>query len=198
MGVTNLDDLQIDDLSVDEIYATPGWDDLRVYPQATLVGAVVPTTEAGFRGNNAFKAVNFVHTQADEIQFPLQMPHTWSEGSEVFPHVHFSPWQNLAGSAAARFVMELFTASPFEDFPGAVATYTMTYTWAGGRQWAHLIANNAAGLSMTGKTVSTVSMCRLYRDNTVPNNFAGKLTMLYVDVHYKIDRPYGSRQEYVK
>jgi hypothetical protein len=45
--------------------------------------------------------------------------------------------------------------------------------------------------------LSSMIHCRLYRDNTVANNFAGKLTILEFDMHYEIDG-FGSSQELIK
>jgi hypothetical protein len=45
--------------------------------------------------------------------------------------------------------------------------------------------------------LSSMLHCRLYRDNTVGNNFAGKLTFLEFDLHYEIDG-FGSSQEWIK
>lgn len=58
-------------------------------------------------------------------------------------------------------------------------------------------AGNATALDMTGKTLSSVLKCRLYRDNTIANNLADKVAMLYVDFHYEVDA-IGSAQEYIK
>lgn len=176
----------------------PGYDDLRIDGLMTTKGVTAPTDETGFRGNANFIVRNFVHNAADEVQFPLQMPHHWLEGSPIFPHAHFSPWIANAGSAAVRLVMEMYIAKPFDQYPAGVATYTMSYAWSGDKQWYHLIASNETPLAMTGMTISTVAQCRLYRDNTVANNLAGKITFQYLDIHYKVDRPYGSRQEYIK
>ena len=173
------------------------FEDLRIDATATRTGVVAPTDEVGFRGSANFYSRNFVHNQADEIQFSVQMPHAWKEGGELFPHVHFSPWIANAGAGAAQFIFEYFQANNEAEFPGSPATYTVTKTWTGSKIWYHLIASNATSIDTTGWTISTIVKTRMYRDNTVSNNLAGKVALLYVDWHYEIDA-LGSMAEYVK
>jgi hypothetical protein len=173
------------------------FDDLRIDGLSTRAGVVAPTDETGFRGNNAFQVRNFVHNQADEVQFDIQLPHSWKEGGLLYPHVHFAPWISSTGAKAAQFILEYYFANVGEQFPASPSTYTMTKTWAVDQQWYHLIAGNATALTSTGKTLSSILKCRLYRDNTVSNNLAGKVAFLYFDIHYEVDG-FGSDGEYEK
>jgi hypothetical protein len=173
------------------------FEDLRIDGLQTRTGVVAPTDETGFRGDVNFYARNFVHSQADEVQFSVQMPHGWNEGSPIFPHVHFAPWISNTGDKAAQFILEYYWANVDGTFPASPSNYTMTKTWNGDKQWAHMIALNASGLSTSGKTLSSILKCRLYRDNTVTDNLQGKVTFLYFDIHYEADS-LGSRQEYIK
>jgi len=175
------------------------WDDLRVDGLSTRVGVVAPTDETGFRGDNNFYARNFVHTQADEIQFQVQFPHDWAGGTLISPHVHFSPWiTGTASVQAVKFILEYYWANVYDDFPASPSTYSMEYTWTGSKQWSHLIAEHSSGdLDASGYSFSNIMKCRLYRDNTVANNLAGKATFLYFDIHYQRDS-FGTSQEYTK
>lgn len=174
------------------------WEDLRVDGLSTRVGVVAPTDEVGFKGNNNFYARNFVHTQADEVQFHIQYPHQMIIGSDLSPHVHFSPWITGTNDVqAVRFILEYYWAGINEEF-GSGTSYTMAYTWTGSNQWVHLIADGELGeFDTSGKGLSSMMKCRLYRDNTIANNLAGKITFLYFDVHYMVDS-LGSKDEYVK
>lgn len=177
--------------------AATTYDDLRIDGLSTRTGVTAPTDETGFRGDGNFYSRNFVHTQADEVQFAVQLPHAWKEGGLLYPHVHFSPWIAGAGNRAAQFVLEYYWANVWDQFPASPSTHTMTKTWSTDQQWYHLIASNAAPLTATGKTLSSMLKCRLYRDNTVANNLAGKVALLYIDFHVEIDA-LGSREEYSK
>jgi len=175
------------------------FEDLRVDGLNTRAGVVAPTDETGFRGNSAFQVRNFVHNQADEVQFDVQFPHAWNAGSTISPHVHFSPWiTGTASVQAVRFILDFYWGNIDEPFPTGSSTFAMEYTWTGSFQWKHLIAEHVGtDLSGAGKGFSSIMKCRLYRDNTITNNLAGKATLLYFDIHYEVDA-FGSSQEYVK
>ena len=175
------------------------WEDLRVDGLNTRVGAVAPTDETGFRGNANFYVRNFVHNQADEVQFDVQMPHAWNVGSTISPHVHFSPWiTGTQAVQAVRFVLDYYWGNINGEFPTGSSSYTMEYVWTGSFQWKHLIAEHSGSdLSGTGQGMSSIIKCRLYRDNTITNNLAGKITFLYFDIHYEADS-FGSSSEYTK
>lgn len=173
------------------------FEDLRVDAISTRTGVIAPTDETGFRGDANHYVRNFVHNQADEIQFTVQMPHAWEIGTVIYPHVHFSPWTTSTGTQAAKFILEYYVSDFDKQFPSSPATLPLTKTWSVNQQWYHLIAGNASGIDLTGYNVSSLLKCRLYRDNTVTNNFANKLTILYFDIHYKVNS-LGSREEYAK
>lgn len=178
-------------------YDTVAWNDFMIGSELTRIGTVAPTDETGFRGDVNMYSRNFVHTQADEVQFKLQLPHDWKEGSTIHPHVHFSPWVAGGTNNSVKFILSYYWADIDEQFPASPATTTMTKTWTGDKQWYHLIADADTDITASGQTFSSMLVCRLYRDNTVTNNLAGKIAFLEFDIHYQIDI-IGSRQEYVK
>lgn len=173
------------------------FDDLLTSANATRTGVVAPTTGVGFRGNNNFYHQTFVHTQADEWQFDVQMPHRAKEGSDLFPHVHFSPNTTSVGNQAVQYKLEFYAANVNAQFPASPSTYTMTKTWSGDKIWYHLIAGGAAALTIPDWTLSCILKCRLYRDNTVANNFAAPVSTVYFDIHTEVDG-FGSADEYAK
>lgn len=174
-----------------------GWEDSMVPVHAARPsGTTPPTWESGFKGDANCFALNFVHNQADEIQLTIQFPHSREVNSLIYPHVHFSPYSALgAASHACRFIFEFYYAAITGTF-SAKQTVNLEATWATEDQWVHKLANPASGVSInTG--ISSVLHGRLYRDNTIANNFAGKLTYLGFDIHYAIDSV-GSHEEQTK
>jgi hypothetical protein len=102
------------------------WDDLRVDGLNTRVGVTAPTDETGFRGNSNFQVRNFVHNQADEVQFDIQFPHGWANGTDISPHVHFSPWITGTQSVqAVKFILDYYWGNVNEDFPTGSSQYSM-------------------------------------------------------------------------
>ena len=173
------------------------YNDMLTGASSARVGVISPTFEAGFRGDANSLMVSFVNNQADELQFDIQFSHAWAEGTKFFPHVHFSPEAAGGANNAAQFILGYRFANVNDVFPANESTYTMTKTWAGDKSWYHYIADNAAGITVATGTVSCIMKCRVYRDNTVTNNLAGKLAVLYFDWHIELDG-LGSREEYVK
>lgn len=172
------------------------FDDLRVEALSVKIGITAPTDTTGFRGDATFQDRRFVHNQADEVQFSVQLPHGWKEGGTIFPHVHFCPITTDA-AGTVRFALEYYGAKVGGTFPATPGTLLLTKTWSTNNQWVHLIADNDTGIDMTGYTLSSVLKCKLYRDNTVTTNLAQAVSFLYFDVHVEIDS-FGSSSEYVK
>lgn len=175
------------------------FEDLRVEGMSTRVGTVAPTDTTGFRGDANHQVRNFINTQADEVQFMVQMPHAWKGGtaSTLEAHVHFMPIASSAGEQAVKFILEYYWANVNGQFPASPGTYPMTYTWTGDKQWYHCIADGSGGIALTDGALSAIPKCRLYRDNTVTNNLAAAVTFLYFDIHYEVDQ-FGSSSEYIK
>jgi hypothetical protein len=173
------------------------FNDMLTSANASRVGVVAPTIAAGFRGDDNFLRTSFVSNQADELQFDVQFSHGWKEGSEFFPHVHFAPEAAGGASNAAKFILEYYFASYEDQFPATPSTYEMTATWSGDKSWYHLIAGNPTGITIETGTISAIMKCRVYRDNTVTNNLAANVSVLYFDWHIELDT-IGSRQEYIK
>lgn len=171
------------------------FDDLRVEGAIARVGSVAPTDGTGFRGDSNHQMRTFVHTQADEIQFYVQLPHGSKTGAVIYPHIHYMP--TTTGTGNVKFILEYYWANINSQFPASPGTVELTDTIASNKQWYHLIADNAAGATLTDIGISAVLKCRLYRDNTVTGNIAAALAFLYFDIHVELDTM-GSRQEYVK
>lgn len=172
------------------------WNDLRIDAISARTGGAAPTDETGFRGNANFLARNFVNNQADEIQFQVQLDHSIKLNSTIYPHFHFSPWVTNAGTVNVKFIFEYYWTNYQSVFPVSPSTLDLTDTWTGDQRWYHRIAKNNTGISMTND-ISSIMKCRLYRDNTVANNFPGSLTGLYFDIHFEVDT-IGSRTDFIK
>jgi hypothetical protein len=116
--------------------------------------------------------------------------------------VHFSPTSTNGADAnqrVVRFGFEYTWANIDATF-GATATLNLDSDpfVPNTSQWKHLLAKHATGIDGTGKTLSSMLVCRLFRDpadsaDTYPQDVA----FLQFDIHYEIDS-LGSEAEYVK
>jgi hypothetical protein len=180
------------------------WDDYMIPGTAVrTTGNSPPDLAGGFVGDNTLDLFVFdgVNT-LEQVFFTLQLPHRWKEGSTIYPHVHFSPTHtnsNDANLRVVRFGFEYTWANVNGTF-GATATLNLDSDpfAPNASQWKHLIAKNATGIDGTGKTLSSMLACRLFRDpadavDTYPQDVA----FLQFDIHFEIDS-LGSGQEYLK
>lgn len=179
------------------------WDDLMVPGTSVRVGAIAPDLEGGFGGNSnlflyQFDGVNTV----EEVHFSIQMPHCWKEGSTIYPHVHFAPVSTNSSDTnqrRVRFSLEYTWANINSTFGAAsILQLDSDLFVPNTSQWRHLLAKNSSGISGLNRNLSSMLLCRLYRDpadsaDTYPQDAA----FLQFDIHYEIDS-LGSEGEYTK
>jgi hypothetical protein len=137
--------------------SNPLWDDLRV----SIVRAAVstdPPTLVNFQGTTM--GFRFVQDATQSVMFDAQIPHTWLEGSEVRPHLHWSPG-NSTSTNVVRWGLEYTWSNVNDPFPASTTIYSNSA--AAGVAYSHQIAQFAA-LAGTGKRVSSVFSCRLFRE----------------------------------
>lgn len=174
------------------------WDDTMVSPTTQRNGTVAPTLNTGFKGDANFQKLDFVHTQADEVQFIIQFPHgiVLDNSKKIFPHIHFTIGDNLAnGNYNVQFILEYYWADIEETF-GAAQTFGMTKNFtvlSNNHVWKHFMATNGTGISQA-RNISSIMVCRLYRNNSVTSNPRVAVTMLGFDIHYLTDG-HGSLKE---
>jgi hypothetical protein len=164
----------------------PVWDDLRFPAQAiNPVGALAPPAvdevETGFPGVFLFSG-----SQDNMISGIAQMPHAWSKGTAIRPHVH---WSKVTGSSSA-VTWELFVRQIGN--PGDVAgawSEAIAGTLVAGDQTAsdnHLLTSFGE-VAMTDYIESCCLAWRLYRRGSADaDNNAVRLYEF--DIHYQIDQ----------
>ncbi len=179
--------------------AFESWEDLRVEPVARNTGAKAPVFGAFRSGLLVYQFDDAAVASEKEVFFQVQMPHAWKEGSAVYPHVHWAPL--VAGSAGnlVRWGLEFSVAEIGGTFGPSSTIYTSS-TLVGGpvtTQYSHCLSPFPV-IVMTGKTLSTVLLCRLFRNSSnAADTLAQTAGLLYIDFHYQIDA-IGSRTEMAK
>lgn len=163
------------------------WEDLRVPVTSTKLGGskdpdFAKVLDDGDSSQGVFSYL-FSNTTEEEIYFTVQLSHSWKEGSTIFAHVHWSPtsaasggvtwgleysWANIAG------VFGNTTLATVDDTAAEAAdTHQMT---------------DSIEIDGTGKTHSSMILCRLYRDVADDNDtYAADVALLEIDFHYEID-----------
>ena len=176
------------------------WNDLRVEPVVRTTGAKAPTFTAYKTNVYLYDFDNAVLASEKEIFFTVQLPHDWKEGSTIYPHVH---WVNRTTGTAGHVVkwaMDYTKAKIGATF-GATSNISGTAIVGGGDITVadeHMVTSLTA-ITMTGDTISTVLVCRAYRNSSdAADTYTGTAGLLYVDFHYEIDSIGGSADEFTK
>lgn len=175
------------------------WEDMRVTLDKGSSGAALGFLPGAVAGPEIWYFRNGSGVEA--MSFTVQIPHTWKEGSNIYPHIHWLPKGTLGGNVEWNFEYSWANYDPVSPqvFP-AITTSTVVAT-GGFTQGVHIITpltTANAGLVATGKKVSSVLICRIWRDSSrgadTYNNDVGGIS---IDFHYEMDT-FGSRSEYSK
>jgi hypothetical protein len=167
------------------------WEDLRFPAQAIRIpGSGGPSASSEgtllFPGNVNTSVAGFG-----------QMPHAWSNGSEIHPHLHVTFPTSTATTCVFQFEYKL--ANVNDNFPGG---YTPLNSGAFSNPQAttkHCLIPFPA-IDMTGKRDSCGIKWKITRltDATTPglgDNYTGDVELLEFDIHYQSDSR-GSILEY--
>lgn len=173
------------------------YDDLRVPLTAVQTGGLsdpdwIQIQDDG-SGSTGVYTYHFDQNTEEEVFFIVQLPHSWKEGTNIIPHVHWCPTNTNTGSVV--WALE-YTWADVGDAFGNTSTLTVTDA-ADGTTNKHQIAD-LGNIDGTGKTLSSMLICRLYRDaGNGSDTYNADAAALEIDFHYEINT-LGSREEYTK
>lgn len=164
------------------------WDDIRVSLN-TRGTASSPTYTTVTGGLYAF---SFDGTKDQSLYFEVQMPHSWKEGTTIYPHVH---WINQgSNSGVVTWGLEYTWQNIGGDFSGSTTSISSSVSPSG--NMIQNINNIGSGIDGTGKRISSILLCRLYRLGTSDANNDNSFLIAF-DIHYEIDTA-GSRDTLTK
>ena len=162
------------------------YDDLLPSSVTIGSGANAPSFTS-YNGN--LKAYEFVGSGATpkELNLGFQIPHTYKEESSIEPHIHLFIPDDVTGGGIKFYCEYTWTN---RDQAGSVATTTVSGTIT--RTGAQGINNNAilsfGTIAGTGKTISSIFMCRIYRDPAdVADTFGVSTWLKSADIHFEKD-----------
>jgi hypothetical protein len=170
------------------------WDDLRFPFTAHKLGA---NAKPDFDETNV--GLLFAQNDTTEIIFLIgQMPHSWKEGSIIYPHIH---WQQMNGNNVVwKMAYKWFnrgTAVPadFTDLTGDSATNSVI-TYVSGNM--SQVTRFGEGIDGTDKIISSILLLKVWRDDDVDAGAGtGDALAFEFDIHYEMDAS-GSDLEIVK
>lgn len=182
---------------------TSFWDDIRVPVTSTKVGGASDPDFTVFKTNGAGSQGVFIYWFSnileEELYFTLQFPHGWKEGTDIEPHVHWTPSTN--GTGTVSWGMEFTWANIGASFPNTSLIYgNITYNKVEGNLVAgdHYLTELPT-ITGTSKTISSMLVGRIFRDATeagLPDSYNQDAGLLEIDFHIQKDA-LGTVTEYV-
>jgi len=175
------------------------WDDLRIEPVARNSGAKAPSFVNWINGLYLYDFDDAAVASEKEIFFTVQLSHSWKEGSAVEPHVHWTNKTTGTAGHVVRWGLEYSKAKIGGTFGASTTVYGTTIAGGGDITVAneHMLTDFDP-IDMTGDTVSTVLVCRLFRNSSnAADTYTGTAGLLYIDWHILLDSM-GSKTEFVK
>ena len=166
------------------------WDDLRVPVTSVRVpGSKAPTWTSYSAGQLLAFDYQAVAGNEEEVYFVAQLPHSYKEGTNITPHVHWIPdtdeatlrwgleyeWVNVNGSFSATTTIYVDQAVGVDDSDKQFKTIF-------------------SAIDGTGKTISSMLVCRLFRNSSHANDTAETIDALLIEIdfHFEMDTV-GSR-----
>jgi len=173
------------------------WEDLRIVPGAfQFLGNTDPAITSWQPGGSGAEFLVYKFKENDEVFFTCQLPHSYKEGSDIQAHLHWTPADrgNEEGTAVVAWKLDYSWGN--QDGTFATSTTIDLSDACQSTDSAHLMSPEVA-ITGTGKTISSILICRLWRDST-GDTWVGTLdaqspAILEFDFHFEIDTV-GSRQ----
>lgn len=156
------------------------FDDIRVAINALKIG---PSGAPTFSSSPPWVYL-FDHTAINSVYFNIQLPHSYKEESALTPHIHFIPTTNNTGTIRMHLDYEW---QDIDSSFSAVTTIYKIFTIDANSMNKHILMNFPV-INGTGKHISSMLSCKLYRQATdVSDTYPDDIGLLEFDVHYKMD-----------
>ncbi len=185
----------LESIGVDFTSEATVWDDLRVPLNAVkLAGVKDPSFDTFLGGVRAFSFSNqAVLANEEEVFFAAQLPHTYKEGSDIIPHLHWSP--STAGAGTVRWGLEYTWANVNDIFQATTTAYAEAATNNNSNEQLIASFGNFSGIE---KRISSMLICRLFRNSSHANDTYGDGAFLIeFDFHFEKDA-LGSIRTFIK
>jgi len=170
------------------------WDDLRAPAGVAKTGPTAPTwdtTEVGWNFDNNPGA-------NESVQINMQMPHSWVEGSDVVPHIHWCLTVNGAAGEDVAWVLQYRVASIGGTFPAGFTTLGARIIDVSGYSARDHIVTTFTNFTMAGHTISAMMDIKLNRQTSAAeDDHESPVILKEFDLHYR-KNALGSWQDSLK
>lgn len=178
------------------------YDDLKVPLSSTTASSSNPPDWGELRDDGGSSQGVFIwwfnRGFEEELYFAVQMPHGWKEGTDIYPHIHWTAKSDV-GSTNVAWSLEYTWTNVGDTFGDTTILTGNTPIASVGTVSAYEHAITALGtIDATGKTLSSMLVCRVYRDGDAGiDTYSTDAGLLEIDFHYQIDSD-GSREQFTK
>jgi len=167
------------------------FDDIRVPITAIRItgpGGTTPPDEVLYKGGVVL-AFGGAGTDDEKAFFNVQIPHSYREGTDITPHVHWVPEDNTAGNV--RWVLTYSWANINAAFPGES---TEAIVVAADETTDKHQVDNFSAITGSGKTISSMLICSIQREDSDGTDTYNNLDayLVEIDFHFEMDTA-GSR-----
>ena len=165
------------------------WDDFRILPSNfDRPGITDPSIQDWQPGGSGMTFKVWCFNQLQMGYFTVQIPHSYKQGSNILVHTHWTPHARGVAENGKTVAWKLdYSWANIDGTFGASANADMTDT-CDGVDHKHLMTPEATILG-ANKTISSMLVCRIYRDNTDDwvGTGANGPALLELDFHFEID-----------
>ena len=125
-------------------------------------------------------SIDSTGSDAQIMYFIVQMPHSWKEGSTIYPHVHYK-YEDAVGACSFRMKYKWFNIG---------STTAVGWKWAnmnitsGANDKNHAFVRTYSGINGSGKTISSILICKVYLYGI---SGTGTCKAYQFDIHYEKD-----------
>jgi len=163
------------------------WETIRVSAMAMKdVATASPPTFANTYGN--MYTWEFATGADDQLFFVVEIPHGYIEGTDIVAHCHWFPKTRYTGIPNPTYTVTWALEYEWENidaYYGVATTVTAPWEYLTAEYKRHF-DTEIGTLSGTGKTISSVLLCRLYRDVSA-DNYPSDACLLGVDFRFQTD-----------
>jgi len=163
-----------------------GWDDLTSdLSSGKVAGANVPTWSTFRDGIDAY---SFSASTLNEIWITFHVKHDYAYGTDVYPHIHWSPTTTNTGTVRWGFEYSVAKGHDQEAFPSTTIVYVETVIGSN-KQYQHIISEVSDGDAFNAFEPDSLILMRLFRDGGHANDtFPDAVIAFTADVHFQADK----------
>jgi hypothetical protein len=160
------------------------WDDLNFPALSLAKSANLAPTQGVIFASGAIEGLLFNGaTQVNEVYGSGEVLHSYMEGSDLHPHVHWMATTTGAGNVTWYLEYSVVKVTGVYSAPVTISVSAATT----GTSWTHILTNFPT-ISGTGLTIGSQIAFRLYRNATSPSDtYTDNAALLSFGIHMEMN-----------